>query len=53
MAEFLYKATTLSGQTIEGLMDGKDEETILQGLHQLGYIPIRITSVQKKGAALD
>lgn len=52
MAEFLYKATTLSGQTIEGLMDGKDEETILQGLHQLGYIPIRITSVQKKGVAL-
>src|SRR4030042_6124350 len=52
MAEFLYKATTLSGQTIEGLMEGKDEENILHSLHQLGYIPIRITSVQKKGAAL-
>ncbi len=52
MAEFLYKATTLSGQTIEGLMDGKDEETIIHGLHQLGYIPIRIISVQKKGAGL-
>lgn len=52
MAEFLYKATTLSGQTVEGLMDGKDEETIIHGLHQLGYIPIRITSVRKKGAAL-
>lgn len=52
MVEFLYKATTLNGQTIEGLMDGKDEETILHSLHQLGYIPIRITSVQKKGTAL-
>jgi len=52
MAEFLYKATTLSGQTIEGLMEGKDEENILHSLHQLGYIPIRITSVQKKGTAL-
>lgn len=52
MPEYLYKATTLTGQTVEGLMEGKDEETIVQGLHQLGYIPIRITSVQEKGATL-
>jgi general secretion pathway protein F len=52
MTEYLYKATTLTGQTVEGLMDGKDEETIVQGLHQLGYIPIRITSAQEKGATL-
>jgi general secretion pathway protein F len=52
MPEYLYKATTLTGQTVEGLMDGKDEETIVQGLHQLGYIPIRITSVQEKGTTL-
>jgi general secretion pathway protein F len=51
MAEYLYKATTLTGQTVEGLMDGKDEETVVQGLHQLGYIPIRITSAQKRGPA--
>jgi general secretion pathway protein F len=44
MSEYLYKATTLSGQTVEGSMDGKDEEAIVQGLHQLGYIPIRIMS---------
>jgi general secretion pathway protein F len=48
MPEYLYKATTLSGQTVEGLMDGKDEETIVQRLHQLGYIPIRIFSTQEK-----
>ena len=48
MAEFLYKATTLNGQTIDGMMEGKDEETVVQGLHQLGYIPIRIVSVQEK-----
>jgi general secretion pathway protein F len=52
MTEYLYKATTLTGQTVEGLMDGKDEETIVQSLHQLGYIPIRITSAQEKGATL-
>ena len=48
MAEFLYKATTLGGQTVEGSMDGKDEANVLVSLHQLGYIPIRITSVHEK-----
>lgn len=48
MAEYLYKATTLSGQTVEGSMEGKDEEVVLKSLHQLGYIPIRITTTQEK-----
>jgi len=50
MPEYLYKATTLSGQTVEGSIEGKDEETIVQLLHQLGYIPIRILSPGEKGA---
>lgn len=52
MSEYLYKAVTLSGQTVEGSMDGKDEEAVVQSLHQLGYIPIRILSAQEKGAPL-
>ena len=52
MSEYLYKAVTLNGQTVEGSMDGKDEETVVQSLHQLGYIPIRILSAQEKGAPL-
>lgn len=48
MPEYLYKATTLSGKTVEGSMDGKDEETIIHSLHQLGYIPIQIFSTQEK-----
>jgi len=52
MPEFLYKATTLGGETVEGLMDGKDEESIIQGLHRLGYIPIRITSTQERKPSL-
>ena len=48
MAEFLYKATTLSGQTVEGSMDGKDEAAVVQSLHHMGYIPIRIGSVESK-----
>jgi type II secretion system protein F len=49
MAEYLYKATTLSGQTVEGSMEGKDEEMVIKNLHQLGYIPIRIATAQGKG----
>lgn len=48
MAEFLYKATTLGGQTVEGSMEGRDEASIVQSLHRLGYIPIRIESTEKK-----
>jgi general secretion pathway protein F len=50
MPEFLYKAATLTGQTVEGLMDGKDEGAIIQSLHQLGYIPIRITAPYEKAS---
>ena len=48
MSEYLYKATTLSGQTVEGSMEGKDEEMVIKNLHQLGYIPIRIATAQEK-----
>lgn len=44
MPEYFYKATTLGGQTVEGAMEGKDETTVVQNLHQLGYIPIRIST---------
>jgi len=52
MAQYLYKAATLDGQTVEGFMDGRDEESIVQNIHQLGYIPIRIISTQEKRASL-
>jgi len=52
MVQYLYKAATLDGQTVEGFMDGRDEENIVQSLHRLGYIPIRITSTQEKRPSL-
>ena len=52
MTQYLYKAATLDGQTVEGFMDGRDEENIVQNLHQLGYIPIRIISTQEKRPSL-
>ncbi len=50
MGEYHYKATTLAGQTVEGLMEGKDERAIVQGLHDLGYIPLRIASSEEQAA---
>ncbi|OGP88480.1 MAG: type II secretion system protein GspF [Deltaproteobacteria bacterium RBG_16_48_10] len=50
MSEYLYKATTISGQTVEGSMEGKDEEMVVKNLHQMGYIPIRIATTQEKGS---
>ena len=52
MAEYLYKATTLSGQTVEGSIEGKDEKAVVQSLHQLGYIPVRIASREEQAAPL-
>ncbi len=49
MPEYSYKATTLGGQTVEGAMEGKDEATVVQSLHQLGYIPIRISTGRESG----
>ncbi len=49
MAEFTYKATTPSGQTVEGSMEAKDEAAVVLSLHQLGYIPIRILPAREKG----
>ncbi len=51
MPEYLYKATTLSGQTVEGSMEGRDEKAVVENLHQLGYIPIRLSSAEEKGGA--
>ncbi len=52
MPEYLYKATTLSGQTVEGSIEGKDEESAIRNIQRLGYIPIRLSTVQPKKAFL-
>ena len=49
MAEYIYKATTLSGQIVEGSMEGRDERAVVRSLHQLGYIPVRIAQAQERG----
>ncbi len=48
MTEFLYKATTLNGKTIGGIIEARDEEAVIQTLHQMNYIPIRIEKAGEK-----
>ncbi len=48
MTEFLYKATSLNGKTIGGIIEARDEEAVIQTLHQMNYIPIRIEKAGEK-----
>jgi len=49
MADFVYKATTISGQIVEGSMEGHDEKAVVRSLHQLGYIPVRVAAAGEAG----
>ena len=49
MAEYTYKATTISGQVVQGSMEGRDEGTVVRSLQQMGYIPVKV--VPAGGAA--
>ena len=48
--EFSYKATDRSGKIFEGAMEGRDEKAVVESLQKLGYIPIRVSAIQAKGA---
>lgn len=51
MSEFVYKAVTLGGQTVEGSMEGKDELSIVRSLQQMGYIPLRVAPAESKATS--
>ncbi len=48
MAQFRYKAASLSGEVSEGVMDVKDEASALDRLRDLGLIPIRLAPHAEK-----
>jgi general secretion pathway protein F len=48
MADYLYKATTISGQVVEGSMDGRDEGAVVRSLQQMGYIPVKVVPAGKE-----
>jgi len=43
MTEFIYKATTREGKTIQGALNAETERAAIVKLQGLGYIPIRIS----------
>lgn len=51
MAEYTYKATSLSGQIVQGAMEGRDESAVVRSLQQMGYIPVRVTAARQAGEA--
>ncbi len=49
MVDFIYKATNMSGQVVEGSMEGHDEKAVVRSLHELGYIPVRVMAAGEAG----
>ncbi len=47
MAEYTYKATSLSGQIVQGAMEGRDESAVVRSLQQMGYIPVRVSPARQ------
>lgn len=47
MPEYIYKATTVSGEIVEGSMEGRDEKAVVRNLQQMGYIPVRLSPARQ------
>jgi general secretion pathway protein F len=48
MPAYSYKASTAEGKMIEGTMEASDDGTVSLKLHEMGLLPIRIGSAEKK-----
>lgn len=49
MARFSYKAVAASGDTVEDEMDAPTRKAVVEHLHTLGYVPIRVEENQAAG----
>ncbi len=49
MATFRYRATDPSGRVTEGVMDAREKAAVAKRLHDLGLIPIKISSGEDEG----
>jgi general secretion pathway protein F len=45
--EFRYKAVTAGAQTIEGQMEAADRPALIDRLHALGHVPLRVDEVTR------
>lgn len=48
MPSFNYKAATLEGKIVEGIVDGSDSGAAALKLHDMGLLPIRLGAAEKK-----
>src|SRR4051812_37955663 len=53
MARFSYKAVTTTGDTIEDQLDAPDRMAVVQRLHALSYVAIRVDEIRSSRALLD
>jgi general secretion pathway protein F len=53
MSRYAYKATDLAGKVMNGTLDAADERQAVAMLHDMKYIPIRITQAKKNHGGLD
>ena len=44
MAVFSYRASTLAGETMEGVIEGQDEKAAIEKLKNMGVIPLKIAA---------
>lgn len=44
MPVFSYRATTIQGSILEGVIEAADEKTAIEKLKNTGYIPLRVTA---------
>jgi general secretion pathway protein F len=51
MPVFSYRATTVQGETIEGLIEAQDEKLAIERLKNSGVIPLKVVAPRKSGLA--
>ncbi len=49
MAVFSYRATTMAGETIEGVIEATDEKLAIERLKNTGVIPLKVTAPRQGG----
>src|SRR5690242_13125650 len=45
MPEFRYKAVSAAALTVEGQMEAPDRPTLIDRLHALGHVPLRVEEI--------
>ena len=53
MSTYLYKATDSSGKVVSGSLEAEGEKGVVTELHNMGFIPMRITPSKGSGKRFD